>query len=367
MLRVTRVSVLSFLLGLSLTGPLAPRARAQHDPVAHDPTVPQPPPPPAPRTPEDEARRAHVVARIGPATITVGDVEDQISRQSPFMRARFRDPAQLRDLVDNMIRFELLAREAVRQGVGDDAEVREATSQGAVQHLVRERFDDRITPDSIPAADVDAYHAAHPEEFNRPEMRRASHVLVATRDEAVALVARLREADARTFRQVAQETSLDTESRTRGGDLRYFDATGHPPSSTEAGVAPALTAAAFALREVGDVSEPIEVEGRFSVVKLTGLRAAEHRTITESAPSIRLRLWRERRQAAIDAHIEELRTRAAPEIHEDRMRSIVMEPPEPTSGPDEHRAPEGEGQDEPSSPVHPAAAPSEADEPSPAE
>lgn len=68
---------------------------------------------------------------------------------------------------------------------------------------------------------------------------------------------------------------------------------------------------------------------------LTGKRPAEHHTIEESGQSIRLRLWRERRQQAIDSFIENLRTQYHPETHEDRMEWIKLETtPE---------APEGEG------------------------
>lgn len=321
-----------------------------------DPTRPQPAEPAAARTPEDEARRARVVARVGDVRITVGEVEDQIARQSPFMRARYRDPAQMRELVDNMLRFELLAREAERQGFGNDREVREATAQSAVQLYVRERFDERITPDSISAEDVRAFYDAHPEEFRRPELRRASHILLATREEATEMLGRVRNADARTFRQFAQERSLDAESRARGGDLRYFDAEGRGTNTTDPTVEAALARAAFGLDEVGDVSEPIEVGGQWSIVKLTGRRPAEHRSLEESAPSIRLRLWRERRQEEIDRVVERLRTQARVEVHYDRMRPIRMDPPDRLAGEDEHAAEaadEGET-DELTAPAEPA-------------
>lgn len=324
----------------------APAQQAvQQQATQPDPTQPSPatgtPPAQQVLTDADRERRSHVLARVGNVSITVGEVEDQIARQSPFMRARYRDQAQLRDLVQNMLRFELLSREAERQGFGTDPEVRQATSQSAVQLLVRERFDEQITPESVPAEDVRAYYEAHPEEFSRPEMRRASHLLVESRERAVELREQVREADARTFRQLAQQHSLDAETRARGGDLRYFDDTGHSPTPADPVVDAAIVRAAFALGEVGDVSEPIEVSGQWTLVKLTGRRPAEHRSLEDAGPSIRLRLWRERRQAAIDEFVEGLRQRAAVEVHYDRMRPIQIDPPDRVSADDEHAAPEG--------------------------
>lgn len=339
------VLVIASRAGLARSQPPSPpddrplgASRAEVDPM-RGPTPPQP----AQQVPTeaDRVRRARVVARIGTVQITVGQVEDDIARQSPFMRARYRDPAQLRELVQNMIRFELLAREAERQHFGDDPEVREATAQSAVQLLIRERFDEVITPDSIPAEDVRAYYEAHPDEFSRPEMRRASHILVATRARAAELRQQAGEADARTFRGLAQEHSLDAESRARGGDLRYFDAEGRSPNASEAPVEAAIVRAAFALHEVGEVSEPIEVGGQWTIVKLTGRRPAEHRSIEEAAASIRLRLWRERRQRALDEAVERLRTASSLEVHYDRMRAIRLEEPERISEDDDHASDEG--------------------------
>jgi peptidyl-prolyl cis-trans isomerase C len=312
----------------------------------------------------EAARRARVVARVGERRITVGEVEDAVEKMSPMMRARYRDPVQLRSLVDQMLRFELLAREAAREGGANDREVRAATSRRAVQELMRIRFDETITPESVPVADVEAYYAAHPEEFNVGETRRASHILVATRAEADALLSQAREADARAFRTLAQGRSLDAESRARGGDLRYFDERGRGPNDADAAVDAALVRAAFALRTVGDVSDPVEVSGQWSLVKLTGLRPAVHRTLIESQGAIRERLWRERRQAAIEAYVAGLRERGRVVLHAERMEAIEMAPPtrdgsedeEPLRAPEPHRDlfPRGSLPPAPSAPTSPA-------------
>ncbi len=310
---------------------------------------PEAPTPPA-RTPADDARRAGVVARVGDVTITVGQLEDEIARQTPFMRVRYRDRAQLEELVETLLRFELLAREAERRGYGNDPEVREAADQSAVQQLIRRDFDERITVDSVAQADVQAYYDAHPEEFSRPEVRRASQIVLEHEAEARELVAAARAADARGFRQLARERSVDPETRQRGGDLRYFDDHGVAPNSADPAVDEAIVRATFALRDVGDVSDPIQLGDRWSIVKLTGRRPAEHRSVEEAAQGIRLRLWREQRQQALEDFAETLRQRIPTEVHYDRMAGVRFEAPDERlsadpsseeSGEDEPRAPRG--------------------------
>lgn len=314
------VSAVPVLVGLAL---LAAGVLAQEPPAA----------------PAEDPRRSQVLARIGDATITVGEVEDELNRLSPFVRARYRDPARLREYVENLIELELLAREGERRGYGDDPEVRRSTLENAVQQMIRTEIDERITADSIPEADVLVYYDAHPEEFSRAEMRRASHVLVATREEALAVIEEARAADMRAFRALALSRSLDTETNQRGGDLRFFDSAGRGPNAADPAVAAPIATAAFALAEVGDLSEPIEVDGRFSVVKLTGIRPAEHRTVADAADAIRMRLFRQRREEALDRMVEDLRARIPTEVHYDRMANLRMEAPERTSTDPEH----GEG------------------------
>lgn len=297
---------------------------------------PQPPADTQPQqqlSPEDQARRAKVVARVGDSQITVGDVEDAINSQSPFLRLRYRDPERLRDFVKNMIRFELLAAEAERRHYGDHPNVVRTVKQNAVQQLIRSQFDERITPETVPEEDVREYYQTHEDEFNRPEMVRASHILVNTEEEARELLPQAREADARAFRQLAREHSIDTETKLRGGDLRFFTVDGRPPGSQDAAVDPAIVTAAFELHDIGDVvSAPVRVGDHWSVIKLTGRRPAETRTLEQAAQGIRLRLWRERRQQAIDTFVDGLRERLHPEIHADRMNAIHLEPVSPQAG-----------------------------------
>jgi len=286
---------------------------------------PGPPPDAGPLTPAEQARRAQVIARVGDARITVGDVEDQINAQSPFLRLRYADASKRQEFVENLIRFELLAREAEKRGYGHHEEVERTVKQNAVQQLIRRQFDERLTVDSVPMADVQTYYDAHPEEFNRPEMVRASHIQVATEAEARALVTQARAADAAAFRNLARERSTDTETKLRGGDLRYF--TREPQrNDPNPPVAPELVHAAFALHELGDVSPPVHVGAAWSVVKLTGRRPAEVRTVEEAAPTIRMRLWRDRRQQAIETFVADLHTRLHPEIHAERMDAIHLDP-----------------------------------------
>ncbi|MEZ4335776.1 MAG: peptidyl-prolyl cis-trans isomerase [Sandaracinaceae bacterium] len=329
MRRVFGLSLASILIcsGLAVAQDGEPTPTPPADPT--QPGQAAPATPEVERSPEEVARRARLVARVGEVRITVGDVEDAINEQSPFVRVRYRDPQALREFVDGMVRFELLARAAERAGLDDDPEVVHATKQNAVQQLIRRDFDERITVDAIPQADVQAYYDAHPEEFNSPELRRAAHIRVATREEAERLMAEARAADTRAFRELARERSTDPETRLRGGDLRYFDDQGRPRNQRDPQVDEGLARASFALENIGDTAgEPVQVGEEWSIVRLTGRRPAEHRTIEQAAPTIRLRLWRQNRQGGIEDFVAQLRRDAHLEnVDYDLLRNIHLDEP----------------------------------------
>lgn len=277
------------------------------------------------RTPEDEARRKQIVARAEGVEITVGELEDQISQQSPILRARYKNPEELKKMLDNMVRFELLAGEATRRGYDKNAAVVRTVKDGMVQNLVRADIDGKLTPQSIPAADVKAYYDAHPEEFHREAMRSAKHILLNTEAEAQALIAESKTLDLRAFAERARKDSLDIETKLRGGDLGYFAAKameGHGESN----VHEALRKAAFALKESGDTtSKPIAVDGHFSVLRLVGERPAQNTSLAEAEASIRTRLWRERRQQAMTDLVEGLRKKEAPKVNVDLVDLVKIE------------------------------------------
>lgn len=281
-------------------------------------------------SPVETERRAQAIVRGQGVEITVGEVEDLIAQQGPAARIRYRDPAQLRLLVDNLARAELLAAEAARRGYEQNAAVRYTVKDSAAQALVRAEVEDKITPDAIPLDDVRAYYDAHPDEFHRPGMRRASFILLDSEDDATKLLPQAKKADARAFSELAKQHSRDVATKTAGGDLGYFmkDApsdAGAPNEADAGALTDAVRSAAFTLREVGDTSAPLAIEGKHAIVRLTGERPERHVSLEDATASIRAKLWRERRQQALDALFTSLREREKPQVFETRVNLISFD------------------------------------------
>jgi peptidyl-prolyl cis-trans isomerase C len=277
-------------------------------------------------SPEDQKRRAQVIATFVGGQITVGDVEDNINQKNPFMRKRYLNTKQLEPLLDEMIRSELLAKEAEKRGYGKNKEVVQAVKQNAVQSLIKEEFEEKLSIDSIPAAEVKKYYDDNIDQFVRPAKRRVNYILLSTRQEAMKLMPEAIKADLRAFRDLARKNSIDEQTKLRGGDLRYFDKKGVVNERVDTKIDPAIVRAAFALKNVGDVApSAVKVKGGFGIIKLSGKRDADSRSLKEAEPQIRKQLWRQNRKKLMDDFIAQLREQYKPESHPELMEAIKME------------------------------------------
>jgi len=278
-------------------------------------------------SPAEVARRALVIEHFGSTSITVGELEDAIREKIPFMQERYLSAEAVRAMLDRSVRFELLAAEARRLGYDKHEAVALAVKQNLVQALIKAEFDDKFTAASVPDADVKKYYDEHRSEFERAESRRASLLIVDTEADAKTLLPLAKLDDMREFRELVRTKSVDPTNKLRGGDLGYFDDTGHlvDAASPLENVDAALAKATFALKTVGDTSGVLHVGQRFAIVRLAGLRPAQRDTPKAADERIRTRLWRERRQAAIDAKVAALRASVKPEVHPELVDAVKLE------------------------------------------
>ena len=301
----------------------------------------------------EAARRQQVLARGEGVQVTVGDVEDAIAQQGAGARARYTartrggvgrvtrgDEVALKALVASLVRAELLADEAERRGYENQAPVRYLTKDSAAQALVRSEIEDKVTPESVAEQDVRAYYDAHPAEFHRHAMRRASQIVVDGETEAERLAQQAQGVDARGFAELAKAHSKDVETKAQGGDLGYFAAAPEndpPRAKGQPAIEPHVRQAVFGLAEVGDVSRPVALaapgialapdaalrqQAQRAIVRFAAERPERHASLDDATLTIRAKLWREQRQRALDQLYGKLRARDKPQVFTDRIYLI---------------------------------------------
>jgi parvulin-like peptidyl-prolyl isomerase len=249
-----------------------------------------------------------VLAKVGETVITVGDFADRLANQSPYLRARYASPERRREFLDNMVRFELLALEAKKRGHEQQPEVDRVRRQMMVQQMMKEMFDEKgVKLSDITEEEIKAYYDANPAEFHKPAQRRASHILFKDKAKAEAVLKKLQAApdDMELFRKLAEENTQDAETKPRYGDLRFFS---KEPAEGEAAPPKPVRDAVFALDKTGALApQAIQSEQGFHVVKMTGERAALERSLEDARRLIQNRLWRKKREDAIERFVGDLR------------------------------------------------------------
>lgn len=255
--------------------------------------------------PQPEAARADqaetVVGRSGEYQLSLEAFERAIAERPPELRGGI-DAASLEALARRLLEEELLASEARGRSMHLGFAHRSKRDRHVVQTLFRERVDDPLLEEPISDKDVEAYYEANRAEFERPEQRRAAHILVGSEERARELIELVPRLSAAEIREIIRLESRDDRTRLSAGDLRFFDRAGNAMRERDVALHPAIAEAAFELNEVGDVSpEPIAVDGNYSVLILRGIRP-ERRPGWEAARArIEAALHAARREAALKA------------------------------------------------------------------
>lgn len=311
------------LLGGAAVG-LAGAACTKRDDAARRPPPRDRPPvvagPAAPAQSAEELRAP--LAKIDDVTITLGELQERINRQSPYIRARYTSLEQKKEFLDSLIRFEVLAKEAARRGLDKDPEVVRTMKQVMIQRLMRDELDAKITADTVSDAEMKAYYDANLAEYVKPEEVRVSAIIVKNRAQAERVANEARGEAGKTnkgFRDLVARYSQDEDSKLRGGDLRYLDA------GTKEVPAPVVKAA-FALPNTGDVSGVVDAgNGTWYVLKQTGRRRAMTKSFDDAKPAIRNKLFRDKRVAAQKDFVDSLEAAAKIEINEANLARVRID------------------------------------------
>jgi len=263
-----------------------------------------------------------VLAQVDDTVITDTDIKELLARYAnqPFVLARYSTPEKKKELLDSLIRYDVLAIEARKRGYEHDPEVQRVAKEKMVRLFTEHEILDAIKPSDIPETDIAKYYKDHAAEYVRPETVRASQILVKDRGKAGKVLAEakaLEKTDTKGFRDLVAKYSEDSDSKPRGGDLTQFDR-----STTE--VPKPVVSAAFALKSVGDISELVSTDKGYVVLKLTDHRPALSRTIDEARPEIQRRLLEELRAKKKKDYVDEARKTMRIEINEEALAKLEL-------------------------------------------
>ncbi len=270
-------------------------------------------------TAEQRQKRALVVANVGQDKITVGMLEDELNRQNPYVRMRFASDERRKDFLKNMVRFEVLAREARRRKLEGDPEVVRRVKRVMIDRMMEQLRSTLVKLEDVTAADVQAYYTKNKTLYQQPPKVRASMIVVKTRQAALALMqkAKQKPSDVRFFGDLVKDHSIDADSKGRMGDLKFF-AKGDPKIPT------AAAEAAFAITNLWALGGPVQLEQGWAVLMKTGEMEAVNRPLELEKNRIKNRLFNERRLKAVEKFVKELQDKAKTVIVKKNLSEVKV-------------------------------------------
>jgi peptidyl-prolyl cis-trans isomerase C len=197
-------------------------------------------------------------------------------------------PADIRaKLLDNMIHGEVIAQQAVKDGLdksGDTAYIMELSRLNVLGQAVGDHYlKDKAPTDKDLHAEYDAYVAAAPKnEYH------ARHILVATEPFAEKIIQRL--ARGEKFEDLAKAESMDP-SKSNGGDLSWI----RPES-----VPPEFMKALESLKPGEYTKTPVQTTFGWHIVQLVETRPLSVQTFEQRKPRIEQELERKKFKDYID-------------------------------------------------------------------
>ena len=193
------------------------------------------------------------VAVVNGDRIPLEELDAQMSTSDKRFFQSFDDELRARKIItDTLVIQQLLVEEAYKKGFDDLEDVARIALSNKEKFLLDVLFDREIgPPPEISEAEVQDY-------FDKLKYKyRASHILVKTREEAVALVDSLE--NGAPFGRLAFDHSLDRKSAKDNGDLGYF---------YWGQMADPFQRAVYKM-SAGEISSPVQTRFGWHIIKLT--------------------------------------------------------------------------------------------------
>ena len=273
-----------------------------------------------------------LVAKGDGVALSAADLQARIDEQNPLIRPAFAQMDAKKMLVDNLLKVELLAHAAEKEGLANDPDVRYAL-RTVLASKYQQKFlqDPERVKGAISDAEVARYYEEHPEEFHRPLRVHLAHVFLAADASGPARARRRADAERllrkvlaeekknrAAFSRIAGESSDDAETKARGGDLVY-----QSREELERSLGKALADVAFATGDDETAKTVVETAKGFHLVHVYGRAAAMDQTLEEAKPEITRSLLTQWKAKAFNDLVSRLRNEAGVVVDDAALAALM--------------------------------------------
>ena len=211
-------------------------------------------------------------------------------------------------VIDGLISQELIFADAKKMGVLESAEYKselETVVERVKVQLASKVWEKRqFEKVSVAEKDIKAYYTSHPEEFSEKAKVRASHILLKTEAEAIAVTKELSGLKGGALNAKFAELAIAKStgpSGPKGGDLGFFG---------QGQMVPAFNDAAFAMQKGEITKAPVKSQFGYHVILVVDKQEAEDLPYSEVKGFIEQKLKAEIFKEQMQAKMAELKKNA---------------------------------------------------------
>ena len=236
-----------------------------------------------------------ILARVGTLTVSEAEVNEFIKGLGQRGSA-YNNPEGRKIILEQLIGNKLLLQDARRNLMEGEAEFRAELARLKDNLLISYAGNKVIANVTVSDAEIEKYYEENREKFVGEKTVNASHILVATREEALDILAKIKGGEL-SFEDAAAAYS-SCPSKEQGGNLGDFG---------QGQMVPEFDKAVFAMAE-GEISEePVQTQFGFHLIKLNSKADATVAPLEEIKPQLGEMLLGEKRRAAYESKINQLK------------------------------------------------------------
>ncbi|GLS90024.1 peptidylprolyl isomerase [Psychromonas marina] len=230
----------------------------------------------------DLARRQLLQMLVGSEFVlpTEVDIANQLQAQQRVAKVLMVNSADFEN-------SDAVTEEQINSYYESNSDLFKALEQVSVSYVLLDA-DDLTDQVSVSEDEIEAYYENHHSDYQRAERRKVAHILVQgvseeSKQKAQTLLNEIN--DGADFSKLAAENSDDTFSAANNGELDWF----------EAGVMdPAFDKASFALTKASPISELVESQFGYHIIKLVGIDASEALPLDEVKGRVEIALQKQK-------------------------------------------------------------------------
>ena len=240
-----------------------------------------------------------VLAKVADREIREKDIDQVIRMMGPQGAMMYDNPQGRRAVLDELVSMHLFALKGAEEKLDQTPEFKTAVETFRNQSLARAAIDASLK--DVTASDEEAkkFYDEHPDQFTQPERVHVRHVLISDDVTSADAIAKI-QADLKagvSFDEVAKSRSL-CPSAAQGGDLGEV---------SKGQMVPEFEAAAFALKNPGDLSEPVKTQFGWHIIRLEGRTPSSVEPFDTVKPQLVQYLTNEKKGEAFKNAVEGLK------------------------------------------------------------